>query len=105
MPGGRCYRNFSEKQKVALQKRKKTEIWLFNPPGMLYHDPAQRNGWGRLQKGPNSELNDFLDAYDARLIELDHRYPIGHRDRFEWMEEHRKVWTKILIKLLDVSYR
>jgi hypothetical protein len=99
MPGQRQPRQFSEKQKAALRKRQKPQISFFNPPGRLKADPARPGKGGRRPEGVSCALGDFLDSYAARLIELDHKYPIGHTQRYEWMEVHRRHGIKQLIQL------
>jgi hypothetical protein len=99
MPAQRHYRKFSNKQKIALQNRKKPQLSLFNH-SRLCRKPAQADTCRRLTTEQRFRLNDLMDSYDARLIELEHKYPIGQVERFEWFAAHRKVWAERLIKLL-----
>jgi hypothetical protein len=47
-----------------------------------------------------TQLNQFLIDYDVRLIEIDYRYPLGHKDRADWLVAHRKNGVKRLMEIM-----
>ncbi len=60
---------------------------------------------GRIRNGKKvglaSELNKYLIAYGARLIEIDHKYPFGDPERWQWLIAHRRNGVKRLRQILQ----
>jgi hypothetical protein len=48
-----------------------------------------------------SRLNDYLIAYDARLLEIDYKYPPGNPERLDWLTAHRKNGVKRIEEIMQ----
>jgi hypothetical protein len=46
------------------------------------------------------QLDDFLIAYDSRLIDIDQKYPLGNRERQEWIETHRANGLRRILEIV-----
>jgi hypothetical protein len=93
MPGYRIKpRPLSQKQKEAQLKKKIAAASRMNPCGLhpRRHSTAE-------------ELNDFLVNYNACLINIDIKYPLGHKDRPEWIEVHRKNGVKRILQIVGLT--
>jgi hypothetical protein len=89
MPNIRKYRAFSKAQKAAQAKRRIAQGSRMNP-GLL-----------RLQRQSTFEqLKDYLINYNARMIEIDIKYPLGHPERTEWLEVHQKQGVKRIMQIV-----
>jgi hypothetical protein len=96
MPGMRKHRPYSEKQKMAtvnsFKRRQHTdEVRNTHFKGSLTTG---------IPGGLNARLDEYLVDYDARLIEIDHKYPFGNPERPEWLIAHRKNGIKRIGELL-----
>jgi|GEM_PF-5948796 len=47
-----------------------------------------------------TQLNDYLVDYNVRLIEIEHKYPLGNKERAEWLLAHRKNGVKRLMEIV-----
>jgi hypothetical protein len=56
-----------------------------------------------LKRSLDGQLNDFLINYDARLIEIDQKYPLGDKERVEWLIAHRKNGLKRIKEICEVK--
>ncbi len=97
MPFMRKFRPYSEKQKQAAARSQKRQehtdrIRSIRLRGSL--TTGKKQGW-------LSQLNSYLISYDARLIEIDNKYPFGHPDRHSWLLAHRRNGLKRIWAILQ----
>jgi hypothetical protein len=90
MPGyRRTTRLLSKAQKAAQAKREIAQssrmiLGLMRPQRQTTHQ----------------QLQDYLINYNARMIEIDIKYPLGHPERPEWLEVHQKQGVKRILQIV-----
>ena len=80
--------------KTAEQKEKISKF-------MVERNRQQKEAAPKLTKpiSVEAQLNNYLIDYDVRLMEIERRYPIGDKDRAEWLLAHRCNGVKHILEI------
>ncbi len=102
MPGTRVRRKYTRKQQEATDNRKQFQPSTFdqsNPDAGLVAIKF-KNSQTRSKKDLGKQLNEYLINYDARLLEIDRKYPLGCKDRPELIVIHRQNAAKHILEMV-----
>ncbi len=88
---------YTEKQKLAAARSRKRRLHTDQVRSIRLR--------GSLTSGKKDhwllQLKNYLIAYDARLIEIDKKYPFGNPDRSGWLLAHRKNGLKRIRQIVQ----
>ena len=93
MPGTRTTRKYTRKMRNPAAAPDAGES------NMSFENSAPPDFKRRL----DTRLYDYLTDYDARLINIERKYPLGDRERPGMIEAHKKNGVKRIMEICGVK--